>query len=162
MAFDPNKTRNYGSTADVVSRLFQECGGVPTVMKHLNLSRTRCYALADPDDPAEISFDRVATLTRLGAKSAAEHLAVLAGGSFLPVAGTDTDDETDWHAMAADVARAGAALTAAMLESMGPAGRSPGAIDRDEARTLLGHVDRLMSQLARKRALLATIADDRP
>ena len=159
MAFEPNKDREYGSSESVISRLFKECGGVPKVMKALALSRTRCYALADPDDPAQISYERVVTLTKdFGATAAAEHLAALAGGTFLPIDADET--EAGWHALAATAARRSAALTATMLESIGPEGRSPGTIDAREARALLAEVDGLMAVLAKQHVLLRAVADD--
>lgn len=159
MAFEPNKDRAYGSSESVISRLFKECGGVPKVMEALDLSRTRCYALADPDDPAKISYERVVTLTKtFGASAAAEHMAALAGGTFLPIAADD--DEADWHALAAKAARRSAALTATLLESIGPEGRSPGTIDSMEARALLAEVDGLMAVLAKQHVLLRAVADE--
>jgi hypothetical protein len=159
MAFEPNKDRAYGSSENVISRLFKECGGVPKVMEALQLSRTRCYALSDPDDPAQISYERVVTLTKtFGVSAAAEHMAALAGGTFLPIAADE--DEADWHALAAAAARRSAALTATMLESIGPEGRSPGAIDATEARALLAEVDGLMVVLAKQHVLLRAVADE--
>lgn len=159
MAFEPNKDRAYGSSESVISRLFKECGGVPKVMETLALSRTRCYALADPDDPAKISYERAAKLTETyGASAAAEHMAALAGGTFLPIAADD--NEADWHALAAQAARRSAALTATLLESIGPEGRSPGTIDSTEARALLAEVDGLMTVLAKQHVLLRAVADE--
>lgn len=158
MPFVPNKDRTYGSTPDVISRLFKQCGGVPKVMKLLELSRTRCYALADPDDPAEISYSRVVALSTAGGTAAAEHLARVAGGTFLPV--HPDESQADWHSLAAEAARQSAGLTATMLESMGPSGRSPGEIDKKEARELLSHVDGLMAILAQQHTLLTNIADE--
>ena len=92
MSFKPLKTRAYGTTKEVISRLFQQAGGVPAVMKALSLSRTRTYALADPGDKARISFERVEKITQqTGATAAAEHLAYMAGGVFLPGRSFDND-----------------------------------------------------------------------
>lgn len=156
MAFDPMKDRDYGTSAEIAGRLFEECGGVPRVMALLELSRTRCYALADPDDPAEISYARVAALTRAGGTAAAEHLARLAGGTFLPL--PPSEGSEDWHHLAARTAQKSAELTAALLASLGPSGRSPGRVDAGEARELLRHVDGLMTLLAEQHALLEAVA----
>ena len=56
MAFNPVKQRPYGEPKEVVARLFEEVGGIPKVMELLDLSRTRVYALADPDSTNEISY----------------------------------------------------------------------------------------------------------
>jgi hypothetical protein len=125
-------------------------------MELLQLSRTRCYALADPDDPAEISYSRVVTLTQAGASAAAEHLARVAGGTFLPV--PCAESASDWHQLAAEAAQLGAQLTAAMLAPIGPSGRTPGKVDAREARELLVHVDGLMTVLAQQHSLLQRVA----
>ncbi|MEM6958240.1 MAG: hypothetical protein AAF411_05395 [Myxococcota bacterium] len=159
MAFDPNKDRDYLSCAAVVSRLYKEVGGVPAAMEILSLSRTRCYALADPDDDAKISYERVIKLTDAGALAAAQHLAAVAGGVFLPLVDKDAGSE-DWHGIAAEGAKESAALTAALLESLGPTGESPGAIDAREAKALVAQIDATMAVLARQRASLREVAKD--
>ena len=157
MPFRPNKDREYGSTADVVSRLFKECGGVPEVMKILELSRTRAYALADPHDKAEISFDRVLQLTAAtGATTAAEHLALAAGGAFTML---EQLDEKDWHQLASFSAQESASLLGLVLESLSPANTTPGEIDHHEAKEILERVERVMGLLATKHALLRKILE---
>ena len=152
MSFKPTKDREFGSTAQVVSRLFAEAGGVDAVMGLLQLSRTRVYALADPHDKAELSLSRAATLTSAtGATAVAEHFALLAGGAFLPL---DAGAQTDWHTLAGLSAEQSATMVAELMRSLGPSSRTPGRLDVAEARELLETVETLMRSLAAKRSML--------
>lgn len=155
MAFNPVKERPYGEPKEVVARLFEEAGGVPKVMELLDLSRTRVYALADPDSSNEISYTRVARLTETGATAAAQHLAALAGGIFLPI---DKTDDADWLVLAGEASRRNARNIAALMESLSETNRSPGEVDQQEAREILKILDEQLGVLARQRAKLAQIA----
>ena len=155
MAFNPVKERPYGEPKEVIARLFEEAGGVPQVMELLDLSRTRVYALADPDSTNEISYARVAKLTETGATAAARHLAALAGGLFLPL---DKAEDADWLALAGEASRRNARNIAALMESLSETNRSPGEVDQQEARDLLKILDEQLGILAMQRAKLAAIA----
>lgn len=155
MAFNPVKIRRYGEPKEVVARLFEEVGGIPKVMELLDLSRTRVYALADPDSTNEISYTRVATLTEAGAQSAAQHLAALAGGIFLPI---EKADDANWLALAGDASRSNARNISALMESLSETEKSPGRVDQDEAREILKVLDEQLAILAIQRAKLSAIA----
>lgn len=155
MAFNPVKIRRYGEPKEVVARLFEEVGGIPKVMELLDLSRTRVYALADPDSTNEISYTRVATLTEAGARAAAQHLAALAGGIFLPI---EKAGDANWLHLAGEASRRNARNISALMESLSETERSPGRIDQDEAREILKVLDEQLAVLAVQRAKLAAIA----
>ncbi len=155
MAFNPVKQRPYGEPKEVVARLFEEVGGIPKVMELLDLSRTRVYALADPDSTNEISYTRVCTLTEDGATAAAQHLAALAGGLFVPL---DKAEDADWLALAGEASRRNARNIAALMESLSETARSPGEVDQQEARDLLKILDEQLGVLAMQRAKLSLIA----
>lgn len=155
MAFNPVKIRRYGEPKEVVARLFEEVGGIPKVMELLDLSRTRVYALADPDSTNEISYTRVATLTEAGAQAAAQHLAALAGGIFLPI---EKADDANWLALAGDASRSNARNISALMESLSETEKSPGRVDQDEAREILKVLDEQLAILAIQRAKLSAIA----
>ena len=155
MAFNPVKIRRSGEPKEVVARLFEEVGGIPKVMELLDLSRTRVYALADPDSTNEISYTRVATLTEAGAQAAAQHLAALAGGIFLPI---DKADDANWLALAGDASRSNARNISALMESLSETERSPGRVDQEEAREILKVLDEQLAILAVQRAKLSAIA----
>jgi len=155
MAFNPVKVRRYGEPKEVVARVFEEVGGIPKVMELLDLSRTRVYALADPDSTNEISYARVSKLTESGSSAAAQHLAALAGGIFLPI---DKADDANWLALAGEASRRNARNISAIMESLSETERSPGRIDQGEARDILKVLDEQLGVLAVQRAKLAAIA----
>ena len=155
MAFNPVKERPYGEPKEVVARVFEEVGGIPKVMELLDLSRTRVYALADPDSTNEISYARVAKLTESGSQAAAQHLAALAGGIFLPI---DKADDSDWLNLAGEASKRNARNIAAIMDSLSETERSPGEVDQQEAREILKILDEQLGVLALQRAKLAAIA----
>lgn len=160
MAFNPVKARPYGEAKAVVARLFEEAGGVPAVMELLDLSRTRVYALADPDSSNDISYARVAKLTEAtGASAAAKDLAFLAGGIFMPL---EMDADENWLTLAGEASRRHARNIGTLMDSLSETERSPGVIDQGEAREILEVLDHQLSVLARQRAKLARIAAGEP
>jgi hypothetical protein len=160
MAFKPVKDRPYGDPKSVVAAMFEEAGGVPAVMELLELSRTRVYALADPDATNEISYSRIAKLTEsTGATSAAKDLAYLAGGIFMPL---DKSDDDNWLSLAGEASRKHARNITALMDSLSETERSPGEIDEQEAREILKVLDQQLAVLARQRSKLARIAAGEP
>ena len=164
MSFNPLKRRAYGTTKAVISALFKQAGGVPKVMDILGLSRTRTYALSDPNDKACISFERVEMITRrTGATAAAEHLAYLAGGVYLPgatfVKEHEDADEVDWHIIAQRAGHRHVDNIGELLKSISPSSPSPGEVDQEEARSLLEKVDAQFALLALQRQHLLAIID---
>jgi hypothetical protein len=162
MAFTPIKPRAYGTPKAAVAKLFEAVGGADAVMELLELSRTRVYAFADPNDDAEISFTRVCKLTeasreRTPTSPGAEHLTALAGGLYLPLT---TASESEWHAMAGAASRRNARTISGLFDALSPENDSPGEIDAKEARDLLKLVDEQLAVLAMARAKLMAVADD--
>lgn len=154
MAFNPVKPRAYETPKAAVARLFEAAGGAPAVMETLKLSRTRVYAFADPADESEISFARVCALTEeRKATPAAEHLAALAGGLYLPV---QAADDTDWHRWAGAAGSRNASTISALLEALSPTDDTPNEITPKEARELIALVDEELAILALARAKLMT------
>lgn len=156
MSFSPVKPRAYETPKAAVARLFEAAGGANAVMETLQLSRTRVYAFADPADEAEISFARVCALTDAKkATPAAEHLAALAGGLFLPL---NAASEADWHAMAGTASQRNAQTIATLLEALSPKDDTPNEVTPKEARRLIELVDEELAVLALARAkLMATL-----
>jgi hypothetical protein len=155
MAFTPVKPRAYGTPKAAVAKLFEEAGGANVVMDVLSLSRTRVYAFTDPADEAEISFARVCALTEAKqATPAAEHLAALAGGLFLPL---KSASDADWHTMAGAAGRRSAETIAKLLEALSPQDDTPNEVTPKEARALIELVDEELAVLALARAKLSAI-----
>lgn len=90
-AFRPVKPRDPEQPKAAVARLYEQNGGAKHVAVKLGLGHAQVYSFTDPQDPAEISFARVAALTSRDAPAAAEYLATLAGGAYLPLPPADSD-----------------------------------------------------------------------
>lgn len=162
MPFNPLKKRQYGTTKAVISELFKEAGGIPKIMEVLEIGRTRAYDFTDPNGDAELSFERVEEITRAtGATIAAEHLAHLAGGVYLPINSLDASgEEVDWHSLAARASLKNAANISAIMEFLGPESPTPGEIDPKEAHELIKKVDRHFSVLAHQRQMLMAVIEE--
>ncbi len=159
MTFNPLKRRKYGSTKAVISELFKQAGGIPTVMEILDLGRTRAYDFTDPNSDAELSLERVEKLVReTKATVISEHFAFLAGGVFLPIETLDND--VDWHSLASRASLKNATNIGGILNSISPASITPGYIDAEEARGLIKKLDTQFSLLAHQRQLLITIIEE--
>jgi hypothetical protein len=79
------KVREYGTTKEVVARLFQKIGHKHAAML-LGIGISSAYSYCDPDCATQATFDHVRRLTAAtGNISAAEDLAQLAGGVFMPI-----------------------------------------------------------------------------
>jgi hypothetical protein len=124
VTFAPTKPRDPGTTKAVVSTLVGEAGGMKRVAFLLGRHERTVHAYSDPDQDKAISFDCVRRLTlSTGACAAAEDLAALAGGVFVPCAkGRETFDALtarsarDWGQYIALVLSAHAKGTLAELE----------------------------------------------
>jgi hypothetical protein len=75
-----------GSAHDALDRLFEQVGGVKEAAHLLHVDEFRLHHARNPNDERDIGWTRVCQLSREpGATAAAEHLATLAGGTFVPV-----------------------------------------------------------------------------
>lgn len=146
-AFRPVKPRSIGTPKAAVSELVAQAGGVERVMVRLSIGKTEAYAWTDPQSDREISFARVAALTAPGSAAAAEYLAALAGGVFLPLPA----DASSVNALTADALRKHGGAAAELVEAL-----ADNRITVDEAREALPSV----AEAARSMALLlVTLAD---
>lgn len=153
-AFNPVKPRPAGTPKACLADLFAQAGGIQRVMVRLGLGQSQVYAYADPQSPEEITFARVAALTDHASPAAAEYLAALAGGGFLPVQPPD----------AATIA----ALTEASLREHGQAmativgALADGAMTAPEAKAALPEIDDAVRALLALRALVLTTTETPP
>lgn len=159
MTYHPFKPRDYENVKAVISRLFEQSGGAKAVMKLLGLSSTRVYAFTDPDSKNDLSYARAAKLTQeTGSRAAAEHLAGLAGGAFLPI---EIEASQNWYAIAGEASRSNAQTLSALIESLSELSETPGEVSASEAHLLLELVDRQMALLALTRSrLMKTASED--
>jgi hypothetical protein len=120
------KTRPPGSTSDVVKRSYDEMGGIKEVQHILKeflgapRSQSQLYTYMDPDDPDQISYDIMRRLVKFtGSTAAAEDMAALAGGFFVP----GTVDESCVHVLAAKSSKEFGEMMAAVFEMIGDPAR---------------------------------------
>ncbi|WP_159728338.1 phage regulatory CII family protein [Methylosinus sp. Ce-a6] len=144
------KQRDYGTTKDIVTRLVDEAGGVKRSAFLLERAVSRLYELCDPASPDHMSYDFVRKLTEFcGATAAAEDLAALAGGVFMPIEIGDGD----LPHIAADKAHEHGRVTTQLFVAMGD-----GDVSASEARDLLKQVDDELRALMAMRAKLASLS----
>lgn len=160
----PMKPRVPGSATDTVVKLTNQIGeivegdGVKAIADFENLHTGTVRKWMDPLESSDVSYARIARFTQhFGATAAAEHLAILAGGTFMP-------------AVRAEDARF-SELTGAALEHLAQASReiieahsvkSDGgaAFTRREAEHLLEPLQQLLSDVSNLIALARAIAED--
>ncbi|MCA0402040.1 MAG: hypothetical protein LCH38_14650 [Proteobacteria bacterium] len=88
-SYKPNKRVPDGTTKAVLACLYSDAGGVESVAFVLGLGAARVYQLRDE---GTLTLDDAARLTLAsGSTSAAEYLATLAGGTFVPESPVDDD-----------------------------------------------------------------------
>ena len=80
--YKPNRRVPEGATKAVLVHVINEVGGVEEAAFVCGVSGARVYQLRDE---GTMTLDDVARLTRAGSSAAAEYLATLAGGQFIPV-----------------------------------------------------------------------------
>ncbi len=147
-AFVPVKPCDPELPKAAVRRLFNENGGIKRTAVKLGLSETQTYAVSDPGTPDELSFARVAALTSHEAPAAAEYLAGLAGGVFLPVPCA----EGDAQALTADSVRQHGEAIAMIVDALATDG-----IDFDEAIKALPEIDDALRALCGLRSLVVGV-----
>lgn len=150
-AFVPVKPCDPELPKAAVRRLFNENGGIKRTAVKLGLSETQTYAVSDPGTPDEISFARVAALTSHEAPAAAEYLALLAGGVFLPI---ECASGVDVRGLTADVAREHGEAICALIAAIADNHITP-----SEARSALVEVDDCLRTLCGLRSLLLKAID---
>ena len=80
------KPRQPGTTKEVVSQLIEQAGGPKRAAVSIGVEIAQAYAFTDPAQNKEIKYDQVRRLVlATGATAAAEDLAALAGGVFIPL-----------------------------------------------------------------------------
>ena len=146
----PYKPRPPGSLKAAVSALVSACGGRAVAAEHLGLSQTQVQRYTDPAEPdIHMPLNRVLVLQRMaGVAPVTELMAAEMGGAVLWLPKGKPD------ALARDIA--GVGETASRLfgdygKALGDP-RSPGRVDRREARRLMPIADEVMAAVAHLRA----------
>jgi hypothetical protein len=146
--FRPVKLGDPGSPKAAVARLFDQAGGAERVAVTIGRSQSQTYAYADPDLRDEIAFASVCALTGSAAPAAAEYLAQLAGGVFLPV----PSSATPIGALTAETMRAYGEAAADLIGKL-----ADGSFTAAEAKGALEPLDRALRDLAQLRQAVAGV-----
>lgn len=150
----PLKPRAYTSVKAAVIRLYDQVGGVVEVARRLTIGRTLAYAYTDEaEDDRHISFARVVALSGPGCDAAAEYLAGVCDGLFVPLA-TGTSPVALASAEAAR--RFGEAMHGVF------AALEDGRMDGAEAQRVLPDIDAALQALGQVRARVRAKAEPAP
>jgi len=148
-AFNPVKRRVPGTVKACIVDLFAQAGGPKRVMVKLQLGEAQTYAFADPESPEQISFARVAALTGRDAPAAAEYLADLAGGVFMPL----PHDGSEVGALTVEAVRESGEAAADLVQAL-----LDGRLTPEEAQRALPNLGEALQAFARLHATVAAIA----
>lgn len=147
-AFSPQKPCEPDDPKHAVRRLYEQLGGVKRAAIRLGLKKSQTYDLADVDRAADATWAQICALTGPDAPAAAEYLALLAGGVFLPVPRPDSEV---------------AELTAETMREYGEASadlvrKLAGGLSADEAASALAPIDEALRAIVRLRQAVAEVS----
>ncbi|MBR2813451.1 MAG: hypothetical protein IKE60_02290 [Reyranella sp.] len=91
-AFKPVKRQDPELPKAAIARLIDQAGGAKNVCIAIGRSLSQTYAYADQAVSDEMTFAQVVALTAPTATAGAEYLSLRAGGVFVPIAPSDSDD----------------------------------------------------------------------
>ena len=130
---------DYEATSGVIERLVRDAGGAKRAAFLLGLKNEfSIYPMINPDKPDQMSFDRVRRLTEVtGSPEAAQDLARLAGGVFLP-----TSSDASMRQLATLTAQEFGKYSALLIDAF-----ADGVVDASESASLLPEIDRLITVL---------------
>jgi len=147
MPFNPTKSRDYGTTKELVARIIDECGGVKQAAFLGGRAASQVYAYADPAVDAQMPLD-IAMRLSVAAKSStlAHQIAAISGGVFMPL-NADTDPLAN---LSAKSAKEHGHLMASLIEAL-----QDGSISARERADLMERIDQSVRTLVSARAKLA-------
>jgi hypothetical protein len=156
------KPRPLGSAPEALTRLFAEIAqiegyeptaGAKLAANFLGVSDSLIRKASDPDQPEDLGFRRVAMLTeRFAARAAAEHLALCAGGIFLPLPAGDGQGR--WHDLGAIASEEFSQVIAALFRATSNTGPGGADITPAERRKLVAEIDDVIRVMVEMRSRL--------
>jgi hypothetical protein len=147
-AFKARRPATYGTDMAVIEAIFEQIGGVKRAMPVLGLEKSAVYLLKA--SAGQASYLQVRQLTAAGSTAAAEDLAHLAGGIFVPLPKGEGRLAGLTVEMVRESGEATATLMEALLDRKVTASEAPGAMQA---------LDELSTVIAAIRAELQVIAD---
>lgn len=146
------RPRKTGSPADALAALLTQCGPIETVADFLNKRPGTIYRYTDPDQSDGMPFALVALLTEhYRATAAAEHLALRAGGVFLPI--PREDDADGWGGLSAAAAEDTGHLISDIVRALAPTSEGGTRVAGHELDVILKDIDRVLRVVAALRGL---------
>jgi hypothetical protein len=131
--------------------------GVKAIADFENIATGTVYKMLDQAEAAEFSYSRVARLTEhFGVSAAAEHLAMLAGGTFLPVPQADDARFSELTGAALEHL---AQASREIIEAHSPKSDGGATFTPREARHLLAPLGSLLSDVSNLIALARSVAE---
>lgn len=160
----PTKPREPGSATDAAVRMVNEIGdtvggdGVKALADFENVSTGLVRKWLDPLEESDISWGRMCRATaHFGVESGAEHLAMLAGGTFLAV--RQTDDPRFNELTGAALQHVGQ-VAREIVEAHSPKSDGGAAFTAREALHLMGPLSDLLSDVSNLIALARAVVDE--
>lgn len=148
-AFAPVKPIDPELPKSAVRRLFDQVGGIKRTAARLGYrGLSHVYAVADPAESAEITYAQVVQLTGPESPACAEHLALVAGGVFLPMPAPSSPIAALTAAAMREAGQAAANLVEAMADGL----------TAEEARDVLPDVDNAIRCFSQLRSRVAETA----
>lgn len=145
------RPRRAGSPSEAQALLLEQCGGAQAAGDFVGKARSTAYKWTDPDQSEGAPFNVVATLSEhFRATAAAEHLALRAGGVFLPIPRADAEG---WGGLSAAAAEETGRLLSEIWRALDPASEAGARVGRAEADAILRDVETVMRTVAAMRAL---------
>ncbi|QJP14695.1 hypothetical protein G3545_14200 [Starkeya sp. ORNL1] len=164
------KRANPGSAHDALVHLFEAIGrthgangapteGLPLAADFLGVTHWTLRKQIDPDQPSDLGFGRVAMLTRhFGCPDAAQHLALAAGGVFVPMPDGDAGKVAT---LSAEVMRETGEAIALLFADISEGSAGGAELTPAEAREAVKPLGEALAKVADLYALVAEIAGRR-
>lgn len=157
---NPIRPRAAGSPFAAMTRLVEQCGGADAAADFSGRSKFTVYKWTDPDQSDGAPFAVVAQLTEhFGATAAAEHLAMRAGGIFMPLP-AEGGAQAQWGRLTAASAQHFATVMGGIARALSPDSEDQTRVTPKEARGMIADLDHAIRDLAALRGLALETAGE--
>lgn len=160
----PIKPRIPGSHYAAVTALIRQCApdnpaeGIERAASHLGKSTFTLHGYSNESGNGEISFLQMCQLSQaFGATAGAEHLAMVAGGLFVPLPAPSADGEM--AELSAEAADEFGQMLAELVRDLSVKSDGGTALTQSESRRVLAKTEPLMRTLGMIRARALAIAE---
>ncbi|MGE4337999.1 MAG: hypothetical protein AB7E55_18755 [Pigmentiphaga sp.] len=152
------RPRKAGSAHAAIGRMIDAIGA-QDVADSVEVSKFTVYKWADPEQPGDLAFHRACQISaHFRTTILAEHLALRAGGVFVPLPDIDADGE--WGVLTAETAGAFADAMREVAQVLCPKSDGGRGVTPREAARLVSTIDEGLATLARLRGMALAAAGD--